>query len=163
MLAHLKIMVTWTMGFLYSLIRIEHLAWTMNMHENIHEPIFIRILYKWYTRYVLIGITFNGKGFIKYGIVWELGQKLEDDDMMAGPKASKMRTCPLFTNCPTETILALDHLHFSGLIAFLLLYSASSNSNTSSISVKDTFWKKHRKNCECCPGHYLIVNHYSSI
>ena len=21
--------------------------------------------------------------------------------------------------------------------------------------------KKHRKNCECCPGHYLIVNHYS--
>ena len=22
---------------------------------------------------------------------------------------------------------------------------------------------KHRKNCECCPGHYLIVNHYSSI
>ena len=25
------------------------------------------------------------------------------------------------------------------------------------------FHKKHRKNCECCPGHYLIVNHYSSI
>ena len=23
--------------------------------------------------------------------------------------------------------------------------------------------RKHRKNCECCPGHYLIVNHYSSI
>ena len=22
---------------------------------------------------------------------------------------------------------------------------------------------KHRKNCKCCPGHYLIVNHYSSI
>ena len=22
---------------------------------------------------------------------------------------------------------------------------------------------KHRKNCECCPGHYLIVNHYSSF
>ena len=22
---------------------------------------------------------------------------------------------------------------------------------------------KHRKNCECCPGHHLIVNHYSSI
>ena len=22
---------------------------------------------------------------------------------------------------------------------------------------------KHRKNCECCPGYYLIVNHYSSI
>ena len=23
--------------------------------------------------------------------------------------------------------------------------------------------QKRRKNCECCPGHYLIVNHYSSI
>ena len=23
--------------------------------------------------------------------------------------------------------------------------------------------KKHRKNCECCPGHFLIVYHYSSI
>ena len=22
---------------------------------------------------------------------------------------------------------------------------------------------KHRKNSECCPGHYLIVNHYSSM
>ena len=22
---------------------------------------------------------------------------------------------------------------------------------------------KHSKNCECCPGHYMIVNHYSSI
>ena len=22
---------------------------------------------------------------------------------------------------------------------------------------------KHRKNCKCCPGHYLIVNHYSSM
>ena len=24
-------------------------------------------------------------------------------------------------------------------------------------------YKKHRKNCECCPGHHLIVDHYSSI
>ena len=23
--------------------------------------------------------------------------------------------------------------------------------------------EKHRKNCECCPGHSLIVNHYSSM
>ena len=22
---------------------------------------------------------------------------------------------------------------------------------------------KHRKNCECCPGHYLNVSHYSSM
>ena len=26
-----------------------------------------------------------------------------------------------------------------------------------------TFKPKHRKNCECCPGHSLIVNHYSSM
>ena len=25
-----------------------------------------------------------------------------------------------------------------------------------------TYLTKHRKNCECCPGHYLIENHYSS-
>ena len=24
-------------------------------------------------------------------------------------------------------------------------------------------YSKHRKNCECCPGHYLIVNHYSAM
>ena len=24
-------------------------------------------------------------------------------------------------------------------------------------------YPKHRKNSECCPGHYLIVNHYSSM
>ena len=22
---------------------------------------------------------------------------------------------------------------------------------------------KHRKNCDCCPGHHLIINHYSSM
>ena len=22
---------------------------------------------------------------------------------------------------------------------------------------------KHRKNCECCPGYYMMVNHYSSM
>ena len=31
------------------------------------------------------------------------------------------------------------------------------------LSLSLPFWCKHRKNCECCPGHYLIVNHYSSI
>ena len=24
-------------------------------------------------------------------------------------------------------------------------------------------YKKNRKNCECWPGHYLIVNHYSPM
>ena len=28
---------------------------------------------------------------------------------------------------------------------------------------KKHIFQKHRKNCECCPGHYLIVDHYSSI
>ena len=27
----------------------------------------------------------------------------------------------------------------------------------------DICQQKHRKNCECCPGHYLIVNNYSLI
>ena len=31
------------------------------------------------------------------------------------------------------------------------------------ISMRDGYFLKHRKNCECCPGHYLIVNHYSSM
>ena len=54
------------MGFLYSLIRIEHLARTI--HENIHEPILIRIVPKWYTWSVLLGIyTFNGEGVQKVG------------------------------------------------------------------------------------------------
>ena len=26
-----------------------------------------------------------------------------------------------------------------------------------------TFFMKYRKNCECCPGHCLIVNHCSSM
>ena len=30
-------------------------------------------------------------------------------------------------------------------------------------SEPNPFQIKHRKNCECCPGHYLIVNHYSSM
>ena len=25
------------------------------------------------------------------------------------------------------------------------------------------FWMKTLQDCECCPGHYLIVNHYSSM
>ena len=29
--------------------------------------------------------------------------------------------------------------------------------------IKTREFNKHRKNCECCPGHYLIVDHYSSI
>ena len=27
----------------------------------------------------------------------------------------------------------------------------------------DVVKAKHRKNCECCPGHHLIINHYSSM
>ena len=69
--------------------------------------------------------------------------------MMAGPKASKMQTCPLFTK-PTETTLAPDNFHFSGLIAFLLLYSASSNTNTSSDLVKDTFEEKRKIMTRIC-------------
>ena len=39
------------------------------------------------------------------------------------------------------------------------------NCNYSQILIQETVsthkykYQKHRKNCECCPGHYLIVNH----
>ena len=46
-------------------------------------------------------------------------------------------------------------------------------SRSKDTSLKAIIWKekkkkvsldaKHRKNCECCPGHHLIVDHYSSI
>ena len=32
-----------------------------------------------------------------------------------------------------------------------------------SMQSESTCKDKHRKNCECCPGHHLIVDHYSSI
>ena len=43
------------------------------------------------------------------------------------------------------------------------------NCNYSQILIQETGsthkykYQKHRKNCECCPGHYLIVNHYFSM
>ena len=44
------------------------------------------------------------------------------------------------------------------------------DSDTEKSTLKEVTWqgrwiykKKHHKNCECCPGHYLIVNHYSSM
>ena len=31
------------------------------------------------------------------------------------------------------------------------------------LAAASIFVQKHSKNCECCPGHYLIVSHYSSM
>ena len=28
------------------------------------------------------------------------------------------------------------------------------------LSLKIHLWRKHRKNCECCPGHYLSISVY---
>ena len=32
-----------------------------------------------------------------------------------------------------------------------------------SVQFQELKHSKHRKNCECCPGHYLIVSHFSSM
>ena len=42
---------------------------------------------------------------------------------------------------------------------FFFLFVSASNAVLSTFCLLH----KHRKNCECCPGHYLIVNHYSSM
>ena len=34
-----------------------------------------------------------------------------------------------------------------------------SSHQVASNACKTVILEKHRKNCECCPGHYLIVNH----
>ena len=39
----------------------------------------------------------------------------------------------------------------------------STNNASDAKTVNDTFDAKHRKNCECCPGHYLIVRWLSVI
>ena len=49
--------------------------------------------------------------------------------------------------------LAINANRPTAELAWIWILSASSNLGKS--------LKKHRKNCECCPGHYLIVNHYS--
>ena len=46
----------------------------------------------------------------------------------------------------------------SPLFVFVLILGLIGSERTLTLVVH-----KHRKNCECCPGHYLIVNHYSSI
>ena len=59
-------------------------------------------------------------------------------------------------------------------LVFLSMSSGYVFSSTIVLILTDTIWPmpcinatisniKHRKNCECCPGHYLIVDHYSSI
>ena len=42
--------------------------------------------------------------------------------------------------------------HLKSKLQFFLAYYEGSS-----------YFEKHRKNCECCPGHYLTVDHYSSI
>ena len=42
---------------------------------------------------------------------------------------------------------------------FFFLFVSASNAVLSTFCLLH----KHRKNCECCPGHYLIVNHYSAM
>ena len=64
---------------------------------------------------------------------------------------------------PTSFFTALD-LHSNLLFQIFRAYQV--NFNTRSHKKRPSTPRcqsKHRKNCECCPGHYLIVNHYFSM
>ena len=50
-----------------------------------------------------------------------------------------------------------------GALLQSLAYSEMKKNNACSFQQDTTIVKKHRKNFECCPGHHLIVNHYSSM
>ena len=49
------------------------------------------------------------------------------------------------------------------LEVFVLFQKLGSNMHPFMWSFELNINIKHRKNCECCPSHYLIVNHYSSM
>ena len=42
-------------------------------------------------------------------------------------------------------------------------HSSVATGGTRNLQIHKITKHKHRKNCKCCPGHYLIVNHYSSM
>ena len=45
--------------------------------------------------------------------------------------------------------------------SFIFVFQHRNNHYTQKTSATVNSFNKHRKNCECCPGHYLIVVHYS--
>ena len=57
---------------------------------------------------------------------------------------------------------AFDHRTLHGQIVWASASVSTEESNRVGI-FRSEIERKHRKNCECCPGHYLIVDHYSSI
>ena len=69
----------------------------------------------------------------------------------------KCRTCLTWYYLYSNTVLYLrfDNFTFSNLWAKARVMKT--------VEQLVPFSIKHRKNCECCPGHYLIVNHYSSM
>ena len=53
----------------------------------------------------------------------------------------------------TVPLTSSQNVHLLHLLYYVRIFVSQSN----------VFPFKHRKNCECCPGHHLIVDHYSSI
>ena len=44
-----------------------------------------------------------------------------------------------------------------------IIHRASQKTLGGNLSKIRRLVRKHRKNCKCCPGNYVIVNHYSSM
>ena len=63
------------------------------------------------------------------------------------------------------SVVLLQHRHSvmrKNMVLWLLIRWSFSLGGSHTKNGVNNVWK-HRKNCKCCPGKYLIVNHYSSM
>ena len=87
------------------------------------------------------------------------GQYLQADNRMVVPPGVTLHACLrplLYSACSqyfTDTSLSLKKILYKYLILWIHFTKISFTERE----------KKRRKNCECCPAHYLIVNLYSSM
>ena len=66
-----------------------------------------------------------------------------------------------FAQCKKTSDEIINHVCLG--ITQALRLTLKLNQFTCSLKIFGFWREKHRKNCECCPGHCLIVNHYSSM
>ena len=116
------------------------------------------------------GLTLNtciGRGgswaALLLGFCWSAGLLLSGIEQQPAPPHSR-----LIGSLTRETRTGGGGLHNSSTILPLhleweVLLGTISIDGFELPWIFPSFLKKHRKNLECCPGHYLIVNHYSSM
>ena len=86
-------------------------------------------------------------------------QYFQADNRLVVPPGVTLHACLrplLYSACSqyfTDTSLSLKKILYKYLILWIHFTKISFTERE----------KKRRKNCECCPAHYLIVNHYSSM